>query len=142
MSVDEMQAGPELDQLVAERVMGWKRHVWAERAVLVNTVYCTECGATENKGAEKRASMFCHHPDSDIPNYSVDIVAAWVVVEELNSCGHPISIRLDWHGKIVSGDGYARIYLDNLSGEYTQGGTAPLAICRAALKAILGIDRT
>jgi len=108
VSIEEMESGPELDVLVAEKVFGWQ---WNIR----NGV----CYAEHD----------CFNAADCWPQFrpSTDIADAWTVVQKFKD--------YDW--KIEShGDGETfTIYKD---GTHYCGDapTAPLAICRAALKAI------
>ena len=104
MNYDELEAGYELDALVAEKVMG-----------LV-------------KGSFGWINSDTAIPIA-LPLYSTDIAAAWEVVERFK----------DWDWKLYShGEGESFvIYKDGTHYEATAP-TAPLAICRAALKAVTG----
>ena len=110
--IDKLEAGPELDALVAEHVMGWR---WA----------VAECEAPSlNDGR-------CQKPNGAfVLNFkpSRDIAAAWQAVEKFNN----YDWKLESHGE---GETFT-IYKDgtHYSGD---GAGAPLAICRAALKAML-----
>lgn len=113
MNIDEMQAGRELDALIAEKVMGLdaptKRKPWWGLM-----------GSTGGLSVPHR--------------YSVAISEAWQVVEKLVANGFDVSVwvgrrddqnfytcQVDWGiKKMVAVTAY----------------TAPLAICRAALKAV------
>lgn len=100
--IDAMEAGPQLDALIAEKVMNW--HLDSHLG-------------------------FFHWLDSDnqpqalIADFepSTDIAAAWPVVEKLNIIVWPLGTGSH---KALKGKVKA----------YAQG--APLAICRAALKAV------
>src|SRR5919106_517365 len=95
-----MEAGRELDALVAEKVMGWPDY------------------------AEK----------NHCPEYSTDIAAAWLIVEEFVPA---YDLSLTWH----NGAWETRFILWGAPMQhYTgKGNSEMLAICRAALKA-KGID--
>jgi len=133
-----LQAGHELDALVAERVMGW-RHVKV-------TAGYSEVGSSE--------ILYDHHdywerPDlskTHLHHFSTDIAAAWQVVEKLGS----------WHGfkfilclrdklnaievKLEEGRWEAGWFEDSYEGPEARvvsyGDTAPEAICRAALETV------
>jgi hypothetical protein len=119
-----MKPGRELDALVAEKVMG-----------LPNV--------------RKYMSRYVHdnHPEKawvtgivDIPEYSTDISAAWEVVEKMH----------EWGGCEISccGTGEKRWYVVHThtnTAPYQKGinvtcNTAPEAICKAALLALIGED--
>jgi hypothetical protein len=141
-----VKAGRELDALVAEKVMGWKRggddsycspeHVdaivddWDSKGphpCLVSPrgkIYYF-CPCQERKGYE-------------LPHYSSDIAAAWTLAEKLN-----ISVLCSadgWYAgetaDIAHGDWCKEVFV---KGDWTLADTAPLAICKAALKT-KGID--
>lgn len=121
MDIDAMQAGRELDALVAERVMGchvisgfdWYSHP---------TAFC----ACDNHDHEQA----CSHIVGILAHYSTDISAAWQVVEHVNKMG-------DWSvWQLGNGNWRACILFDQcIMGDGT-GETAPLAICRAALSTV------
>lgn len=105
-----MQAGRELDALVAEKVMGFGFKTYAP------VVSCSDCAID---------SVNC-----EVPPYSTAIAAAWLVVENLReqyvvelSIGEDVQvdIRSKGDGAYIGGASAAR---------------APLAICLAALKAV------
>ncbi len=97
MDIDKLEAGPELDALVAEKVMGMEPDgPWAP------------------------------------PKYSTDIAAAWEVLMVLvGRIPEPIGIIIDKQGQffVVKGE---QCDLEDVA----SASTAPLAICRAALKAV------
>lgn len=130
MNVDDLVAGPELDALVAEKVMGWTRHYPIQE---------------EDGGASDFDSDWFEDPKgnpSDVPNYSEDIAAAWAVVEKMR----PLNVDLTNHARaerwccvFFDRDGGSDGFIPELKGrfqEYTVAAAAPLAICRAALKAV------
>lgn len=124
MDIDNLEAGPELDKLVAERVMGLVPCThWVDGFSTMSIIHGDECDGTPY--------LNCHDakPGRWTKKYSTDIAAAWEVVEkfkpEVEICclhngtyrawlGAPL--KTEWHG-------FAPI--------------APLAICRAALKAVI-----
>lgn len=119
--MSELDAGPELDAEIARRVMGLpnvRQAPWGDYAIY----------------------SACRHNDcSDpVPEYSTDIAAAWSVVEWAQQ------LR-DRHGLIELCYGYGSddwcvsIWPDYERGRIeAYGPTAPLAICRAALKSLEG----
>lgn len=159
-AIDAMPAGPEMDALVAERVMGWARIDDYDVPLKDGSILHTKVG--------KAPGRF----EAQIPHYSTDIAAAWRVVGHINEiqaqdtppwdeyqCLH-LQYKgggwwvasfdvvagehelFEWAGSIgsrIEGGKYRHLILE--ASEYfllTAGGeTAPLAICRAALKATL-----
>lgn len=108
-NIDAMPAGRELDALVAEQVLGKKVELYRLCPVPYHRFKDTEQG---------------------IPYYSTDIAAAWEVVEKVQRING--RFRVDIVGPCQGSDEYSVGFLPMLSGY----GTAPLAICRAALKAV------
>ena len=118
-AIDAMEAGPGMDALVALQVMGQTR--------------VGDCGLGDESCGGK------YEPPCDrwycLPPYSIDIAAAWQVVEHLRT-------KLDIDSEVVivvyqgsyncqfERDVAARVIAVNAD-------TAPLAICKAALKAAL-----
>lgn len=109
MTIDELTAGRELDALVADKVMGRF--------------------GPQLKTIEGMRSL---------PNYSTDIAAAWNVVERILAIEKTKNTYLPVFSVQVAPDGCSAVLqvgmgclevMDNAS-------TVPLAICRAALKAV------
>lgn len=142
----ELTAGRELDALVAEKVMGWRRSLgcfdnrnnWNPEGVILVPFPGTEYGPkrewTTNPITNTR----------NVPHYSTDIAAAWEVVERLRENGWVIGIGIDdepWedpagggtHGCSLLGCNRGRTDATDIR-EYAD--TTPLAICLAALKAV------
>jgi len=139
--IDKLEAGRQLDALIAEKVMGW---IWC---VQVNT-----CSPVKTELGKR--SRFLGHPDryrnwyekwdgkeqlpidiheeSAFGEYSSDIAAAWEVVEMF--CADDIRLSLYYP---VDGD-ICQLHFEGDSGRlhYAEAKAVPLAICRAALKAL------
>lgn len=128
-------AGPELDALVAEKVMGCKPII-VEWPTPIGTIYrypecqceCRPHGKTDESGFTK---------EHGLKPYSTDIAAAWQVVEKIGECETPVieQVRI----LAASGDhwGWAVRFGKLKRGEeHIQAATAPLAICLVALKAV------
>lgn len=123
-----MEAGRELDALVAEKVMGWRWISYNNNGFILvppdqhsrmkpEYVFQDKAGSREHAG---------------LPRYSTDIAAAWEVVEKLHEIpGYEIiDIRL-------CSIGYAILApMGNHMKSVSTAETAPLAICLAALKAV------
>ena len=119
--IRQMEAGRELDTLVMEVVMGYTRE---EREFLPSQHWAWV------KPDEK--------PTYLLPQFSRDMTAAWEVVEKVHSMGW--FTDLCWrddviHGRIV----WAMDFVTN-AGKCVSADSesAPLAICRAALLAVMG----
>lgn len=147
-----MPAGPELDALVAERVMGlcphraWRntgparepstdrgRAAWALLGPYGDRVECLECEEVRVLAMGQLAVIV-----EDPAPYSADISAAWEVMEKLKE--RAIDATLAWQGASTAcGEGWWFGVIDatgdycGLDGLGEAAPTAPLAICRAAL---------
>jgi hypothetical protein len=121
MNYDEMPAGREMDALVAEKVMGYR---WLK----VN-------GIKALFPPDLKPSDVDWFPEDDPLDlvrwpYSTDIAAAWEVVEH----NHDVSVE----HRAMSSTPWAVTFQRHMDGTEFTGfaDTAPLAICRAALKAV------
>lgn len=111
--IDQLAAGAELDALIAEKVMGWKNEgrgwINAEGKYTALVEYC----------------------------FSTCISGTWEVVEKLK----PLRLHLIDRTDYEAGENCWEAYLlDTKYGPHhphSKGETAPLAICRAALKAVM-----
>ena len=117
MRVDEMEAGRELNALVAEKVMGWGIIHHNNGAV-----YATIPGSIE-----WYAIHWADGRDDDW-SPSTDIAVAWLVLERVAESWLPCVMHdaIQWV-----------VEFDSITGNHTAyADTAPLAICRAALMAV------
>jgi hypothetical protein len=88
MMTDLPSAGRELDALIAEKVMGWRidydsAHHWMECGTSVDDLIFTAPGSIFH--GEQRIS--------DVPHYSTDIAAAWLIVEKLRLDGRYLQMN-------------------------------------------------
>jgi len=116
---DSLPAGSELDALVAN-LMGIdpdREHDEVGETSSGNP-YCIACHRTGNWGADIFGETKC------VPLYSEDIAAAFQVVEKLQG-----GLRFELRRR--PDNGYWAHFGEEMTAE---GETAPLAICRAALK--------
>lgn len=118
--IDEMPAGPDLDVLIAEKVMGWK----------LEGVFHDDPDEWEGwRDAEGQGGY------ASPPSYSTAIEAAWDVLEKM----HNGESRFHWS---ISSDNICDFspFGPNDSPIYRapRCESVPLAICRAALKAVEG----
>lgn len=119
MRIDKMPAGREMDYMIGKEIMKLK-------------------GVREGtKGPEGKPYKGWEYVFVDIdgsnqpvPNYSTDIAVAWEVVEKLNGSGCQLAL------KPVGGSGIWECKNLLPGGKSAQSGNVPLAICRAALKAM------
>lgn len=131
-----MNAGRELDAMVAEKVMGETDYEHGELGEdSSGDPYCSRCRMSGSWGDQIFSDERC------IPAYSASIAAAWTIVEKLGN----------WHGfdfmvaKMEAGNGHpsyweAGWYEPSHEGPerrvVVEAETAPLAICLAALEAV------
>lgn len=136
--IDTMPAGAEVNALVAERVMGWQGvHIQHDLLGYVTGVYgyppCPPVRVPSDEPYKTKISTISPY-SAAVPSYSTAIAAAWLVVEKLRDSDQLESIALGnwedsrWTKWVVT----LRCFADDQDG---RGETAPLAICRAALKA-------
>jgi hypothetical protein len=131
MTTETMQAGRELDALVAEKVMGW-------REVRLRPSNSSRRSGPDYKGYKpdvvaRRRETPCH-----VPAYSTDIAAAWEVVEAMERRGCLVVTRTRG---AISGKPRVEITGTHPVGRnewlvHEDADTVPLAICRAALAAL------
>lgn len=112
--IDAMPAGAAMDALVAEWVMGWERKPWTDPYDGLS--YSHEFYSKE------RQRWLADNPKA----YSSDIAAAWLVMEKAHG--------QDWLVQVDNDEGEWHCYI---GGRSAIAETAPLAICRAALRAKL-----
>lgn len=124
--MSELPAGRELDALIAEKVMG----------LCVRSAEQVGIRAHEEEYA---CDFYVNKPDASEPRwghmlplqpYSTDIRAAWEVFERVRHLSQESSTRIEHEGDLWHATFSTLDFLAQASGE-----TAPLAICRAALKA-------
>lgn len=108
MDIDKLEAGRELDELILKKV--FKDSVFED-------------------GRGSRMAFFDEH------RYSAKIAAAWEVVDKLCSIKEH-GLRLYTFELFVSNDGCVSAEFNEHQSGHCD--TAPLAICRAALKAVTG----
>jgi hypothetical protein len=111
-TTDSLTAGPGLDRLIAEKVMGWK----------VRPCTCSP----DHIAIDGRAEGVHFQP-------STKIADAWEVMEFLGG-KHGLSFGFAWpiHAPPLA----TFTSLNGMAKAYAFADSAPLAICRAALKAI------
>lgn len=126
MNIDEMEAGRQLDAMIAEKVMGYAHPPWQAGAKTANP-----------NGCHWSCSVCNPAP------FSSSIAAAWQVVEKRSHSG--VDFYLERH---PNGETHWARFNDTTQGTFNADGcqdkrlgdadaqTAPLAICRAALKAV------
>lgn len=133
-----MPAGPEIDRLVAEKVMGWRwaGHYWS-------------CG--DGTAVLPEAGFAGAPPWSTAPRFSTDIAQAWKVVERMHELGFTDFAALPM-GTPGSADAWTAaampkeatmVWWETVAPDKWRGDadTAPLAISRAALAIVEAMDR-
>ena len=157
-AIDEMQAGRDLDSLVAENVMGWTRkrkyqktfpngynhYLYAPGEDISPRgscfVYMSNNGRLilANDGSEGS----CNSPIPPcVPQYSTNIAAAWEVLSRFNGTSFHLSFHQRYEGPepwsvqlwVVFAERKDEAMAKKLE---ARGKTAPHAICLAALKAV------
>ena len=131
-----MEAGTELDVLIAEKVMGLVpcRH-WENvnlgsggGPVTMSTKECEH--RVDGRGGTGCYADSSIYPTFGVHPYSIKIWAAWEVVEKLCSDGRWVQVTnggVGWNVQV------GRKILDHIARVES---TAPLAICRAALAVV------
>lgn len=128
MNIDEMQAGREMDKAISQYVFGNTKFV------------CREC-EDDYHVVNEQNGLIAYIP---VPEFSTDITAAWEVVEKMQLLGFRYAI-----GKTSIANGeritHKAMFQKNFPEPFrknykryktSRALTAPLAICRAALKAL------
>jgi len=137
-----VNAGRELDAVVAEKVMGFRWEEWQTGRGLYD-----QEGVKRGKRFHTNRLVFEEVPTMGVeavptrplPHYSTDIAAAWEVVERFRV--EPIGPRMVIVGCYDSAglgnNGIGCEIKDGVGGSWQAfADTAPLAICRAALQAV------
>ena len=135
MNIDDMPAGRELDALVAEKVMGWCITAWNDGEPWGNREVFPPFEPINGIPAD--CDCISHSEAGEPPHYSTDIAAAWEVVEKLDGGGERGTF---WW--MISSPGNdtmysARIFEGSVEIVGAMAPTAPLAICRAALRTVV-----
>jgi len=122
MNIDQMPAGPEMDRLVAEKVMGWRldvahpgQQIWRDLT------------ANRNRTTSHLESYRDFSP-------STSIAHAWEMVEALKGFDVFLNLQVRENKCWCSAEDYSGNEL--FSRFWAE--TASLVICRAALKAVTG----
>lgn len=125
-NLDKLEAGRDMDALVAHKIMGYYVDRWSPDFSEIDYWYRTEPQPWYSGSHNEQTKI--------VPHYSTDIAAAWQVVERLWS-KHLYYFYLSYYESInwvrIVGTAPAEVWHGNAE-------TAPLAICRAALKAVGG----
>lgn len=120
-----MPAGPEMDRLVAEKVMGW-----TARDNRLSGGYLFGWAKPDGSWGA------CAISGSNAWSPSTDIASAWAVVEKAmasNGCASVQSTGFEWDRRFIARIQFGTCFTTDRS---ALADTAPLAICRAALMAL------
>jgi len=141
--IDNLEAGRELDALIAEKVFGWKCY----KTKNPFDAFDKELYMMVNKGVEKGLAEV-----EELKRYSTDISAAFEVVEKMQKeefwfCFHGpgkwtngthYHEQDEWRCGIQKGAIEEAALIDVEASSFAK--TLPLAICKTALKAKVLID--
>lgn len=128
MVLETLKAGPELDALIAERVMGLNvARLLGQRPVYESSATCKDVGVIIGQAVFR-----------PVKAYSTDISAAWEVVEMITR-DTPKDLRPSIFCLRQLGSHHPRWECTFRWDRQAVGGSAAHAICLAALKA-LGIE--
>lgn len=145
-----MEAGRELDALIAERVMGWTdvRHDWPCEYVVDGWMVAIDEAEQERLELDGRDVVGYEPPREGsrplldrVPAYSTDIATAWQVVAKMREHASPRFQSLAlvvwcYNRTYATFDANAFTEYDPTTWVEANGEhTTPLAICRAALAA-------
>jgi len=125
MNYDEMPVGREMDALIAEKVM--------------DSVPCNAWEIHNSRSwvlADSCGHKSCFPKESGPPCYSTLISAAWEVVEKMVSNGYQFVVNGGKHDYSWGAKRHAGFNNDNETYHDGFADEVPLAICRAALRAV------
>jgi len=123
--ISNMSAGGKMDALIAINVIGLNE-------ILLDNALCPYCGMEMWHGKDRSRCSNCNEwRYSPYKEYSEDISAAWEVVE-----------KVEWMSITKTQTGSPNflmglLYFVEVNGYVIYAETAPLAICRSALLAIM-----
>ena len=132
MKIKDLEAGRELDALIAQHVMGLQPCDSYKVAGMYSawaTIWSCDHGNGKCYPTDRK---IIDHGHSPLAKYSTQIQAAWLVVEKVSNDDRPLTTH---H---LGKDGWTVCF--GPDGIAPQEKTAELAICKAALMAVLGKD--
>ena len=136
VEVATLPASRDLDALVAEQVMGGlSKHEWDTSYTGVD--FCHVCQSTGDDLFYGRTTN-----DACIPHYSTSMAAAWEIVQHFFAKGHTVVLFAYAETHPVrhkpEGESYCcEMHHPEQRIAFGRADTAPLAICRAALRAVM-----
>ena len=130
--MSDLTAGHELDAMVAEKVMGW------------TAVEAKYTGASSQWFVPSGVNPFSRpNPNmrQQVPAYSTDIAAAWLVVDKMLADGWELDTGIEKKARLEDGQWVVEFNSSTHNAEHSRGPraiahTAPLAICKASLAAV------
>jgi hypothetical protein len=143
-AVDQMDAGREMDAVIAEKVFAWRwiAHAWKDnptyRFIAPPTV---EIGDRYSLASGLEPLYADWDRVAKLPKYSTDIADAWQIVEKLRLIGWNY-IQIDCDEDLWGADFAKLAFTEHGANQVakahsTARESAPLAIGRAALKAMI-----
>ena len=117
-----LEAGREMDALIAEKVMGEKQPNYVHANLHMEYPETSTCGNWQCFNIFEHGDICEWHPKQ----FSTDISAAWEVVEMMG----------DKFDNVGHGEEWYCVYRPDEWGNIVYADSAPLAICRAALLAV------
>lgn len=143
--MSSVEAGRELDALIAEKVMGWQRYgaMRYGKPIVVMVAKHSDCWNYTRSQADAASGSW--EPTNDpvterLTPFSTDIAAAWQVVEKFRG-DKRLLFELRTAGRVGPMVDELTTYAARfifLERDFSEAETAPLAICRAALAAVGG----
>lgn len=131
INIDKMPPGREMDKLIVEEVMGWH----------ISRMYATP--RFWNPAHHDKIHYSCDEPD-EVPYYSTDIAAADLLIDWLHELGLNVTVRDDATTYVI----WCDIHRPGLEPMWerlvarARAETQPLAICRAAYKAVMAREES
>ena len=142
---DPLPAGPELDALVAERVLGhrvtWLRNAAQRRLPWIfdnATVVYDVAGTGQSwvRGITDDDWELFHRGALVVPRFSEDVAAAWQVVEALRGRTPRWAVRVETVGMGYTVAFYSHAHPLTRPGAFRPAPTMPHAVCLAALDVV------
>lgn len=122
-----MNAGRELNNLIAEKIFGHKvvHKTW-------NKGLCHSYTIGEPDYYDSAGEMILHNP---VPQYSEDMNEAWEVVKHIGQWKFSLTWEWDIHKMVPYATAiFDPVWIHRREKLFVKADTAPLAICLAALK--------
>ncbi len=146
--IDQLPAGREMDALIAEKIFNLKPATFVEIGSISGMVIYFKCEEGNGNTRGYYPGNYRDNPRVPLDHYSTNIKAAWEVVEQMVARMGYQNPDFEWSGPLFKpehrylnqsrlGETCWYVLLEmNGFREWIMADTAPLAICRAALKAV------